>query len=47
MPCQNCGHPEADPLGFDLDLPTVWLCKVCALLIVTDQAMFDELGGRQ
>lgn len=46
-PCQNCGKPNADPRSFDLDLPTVWLCGICSVLIVTDRELFDEIGGRE
>lgn len=30
--------------SYDMDLPTVILCNICALLIVSDPVMFDELS---
>lgn len=43
-PCQNCAHPDSDPLSYDLDLPTVHLCRLCSLTIVADPALFEDMG---
>lgn len=45
--CQNCGHPDADPLSYDLDLPTVHLCRLCSLTIVADPDLFEDMGRRR
>lgn len=45
-PCRNCGNPDADLYSFDLDLPHIRLCKICALAITADRELFNELGRR-
>jgi hypothetical protein len=43
--CSNCGSSEhVATRSYDMDLPTVVLCNICALLIVSDPVMFDELS---
>jgi hypothetical protein len=45
--CQNCEGPDGRAVSYDLDLPTVVLCGICSLLLVTNPAMFDEVRGKQ
>jgi hypothetical protein len=42
--CQNCGADNARARSYDMDLPTVYLCDMCALLLVIDQDMFDQMA---
>lgn len=46
MKCSNCGSPEGRHVSYDLDLPTLCLCGVCSLLLVSDLELFDSLGAR-
>ena len=43
-PCANCASDEGRAVSFDLDLPTIVLCPMCSFLIVSDRAVFDEMG---
>lgn len=44
--CTNCGRSGARPRSFDLDLPALQLCDMCAVLITLDPEMFEEMGRR-
>lgn len=46
MHCSNCGAENAKPRSYDLDLPTVVLCAMCSVLLVTDMEMFEDVGKR-
>lgn len=42
--CSNCGGTwNVKRLSYDLDLPTIVLCGVCAILIVTNPEEFKGL----
>jgi hypothetical protein len=46
--CSNCRTTEhVAARSYDLDLPTVLLCDVCSVLLVTDYEMFQDLRGRR
>lgn len=46
--CANCGSTDhVKRLSFDMDLPVVTLCQVCAYCImVGDQEMFEDMGRK-
>lgn len=46
QPCQNCKAPNADLVSFDMDLPTVRLCRLCSVTISSDPELFDDMGKR-
>jgi hypothetical protein len=42
--CSNCGGTEdVAPVSFDMDLPTIMLCRICSFLIVSDPVMFNAM----
>lgn len=45
--CQNCAQREGQAVSYDLDLPTVTLCGICQLALVSDRELFDDLGRRR
>lgn len=44
--CANCGSTDhVKRLSFDMDLPVVTLCQLCAYcLMVGDQKLFEDMG---
>lgn len=45
MSCSNCGTTEnVAPRSWDLDLPTLVLCDICAYALVWEWEFFEELG---
>jgi hypothetical protein len=45
--CQNCGTSRrVARRSWDLDLPPLTLCDVCALMIATDAELFEQMGRR-
>lgn len=46
--CSNCRQAEGYHRSLDLDLPSVVLCDVCSLALVSDRELFKRLGdGRR
>ncbi len=44
--CQNCGASDATPRSFDMDLPPVVLCGLCAVAIAVDPETFAAMTRR-
>lgn len=48
LTCQTCNTAKPEHKvrwrSFDLDLPALRLCQICAVLLWTDPAMLKELG---
>lgn len=46
--CQNCGGDEdVQHLSWDMDLPTLTLCRTCAVFIQSAPEEFDKRSKRK
>lgn len=45
LSCSNCGTTTGVAhVSFDLDLPTIALCRICRITIVSDPVLFEKMG---
>lgn len=47
MNCSNCGSTDsAAPRSWDLDLPVLILCNICAFSLGNDPELFEDMRRR-